>query len=213
MKFDKNILLLYAVTNENPNDDFFYNDVELALKNGVTCLQLREKNLATEKFTERAKKVKALCDKYNVALIINDSIEVAIKSGADGIHVGQNDASAKDIKRRFSKNLILGVSAHNVNEALLAQEQGADYLGLGAAFATNTKTDVDIMNKQTMKEICENVKIPSVAIGGISYDNMDELKDTGISGIAVVSAIFSQKNIETQTQKLLTKAKRIFKND
>lgn len=213
MKFDKNILLLYAVTNENQNDDVFYNDVELALKSGVTCLQLREKNLATEKFTERAKKVKALCDKYNVALIINDNIGVAIKSGADGIHVGQNDASAKDIKRRFGKNLILGVSAHNVNEAFLAQEQGADYLGLGAAFATNTKTDIDIMNKQTMKEICESVKIPSVAIGGISYDNMDELKDTGISGIAVVSAIFSQKNIDTQTQKLLTKAKRIFKND
>lgn len=196
-------MLLYAVTDRRWSEGTtLYEQVEQALQGGVTTLQLREKNLSDEEFLKEAMEIKELCKKYNVPLIINDNVEVAIKCGADGVHVGQEDMEASKVREKVGRDMIIGVSAHNVEEARRAVSNGANYLGVGAVFSTSTKDDVDVLSKETLKEICLAVDVPVVAIGGINQDNIVELKGTGVDGVAVVSAIFSSENIVEASKKL-----------
>lgn len=203
MKLSKKHMLLYAVTDRRwSKGTTLYEQVKQALQGGVSTLQLREKNLSDEEFLKEAMEIKELCKKYNVPLIINDNVDVAIKCGADGVHVGQEDMEASKVREKVGRDMIIGVSAHNVEEARRAVSNGADYLGVGAVFSTSTKDDVDVLSKETLKEICLAVKIPVVAIGGINQDNILELKGTGVDGVAVVSAIFSSENIVETCKKL-----------
>lgn len=188
---------LYAVTDRSwLNGQTLYEQVEQALKGGVTLVQLREKGLGAEQFLQEARQIQQLCRRFGVPLIINDSIEVALAVDADGVHLGQDDANAAQARQLLGKDKIIGVSAHNVQEALQAVQDGADYLGSGAVFGSGTKTNVSTLPMQTLREICSAVPIPVVAIGGITEQNLQHLSGSGISGAAVVSAIFAQENIE-----------------
>ena len=203
MKLSKKHMLLYAVTDRRWSEGTtLYEQVEQALQGGVSTLQLREKNLGDEEFLKEAIEIKELCKKYDVPLIINDNVEVAIKCGADGVHVGQEDMEASKVREKVGRDMIIGVSAHNVEEAKKAVSNGANYLGVGAVFSTSTKDDVDVLSKETLKDICLAVDVPVVAIGGINQDNILELKGTGVDGVAVVSAIFSSENIAETCKKL-----------
>lgn len=203
MKLSNKHMLLYAVTDRRWSEGTtLYEQVEQALQGGVSTLQLREKNLGDEEFLKEALEIKELCKKYDVPLIINDNVEVAIKCGADGVHVGQEDMEASKVREKVGPDMIIGVSAHNVEEARGAVSNGADYLGVGAVFSTSTKDDVDVLSKETLKDICLAVDVPVVAIGGINQDNILELKGTGVDGVAVVSAIFSSENIVETCKKL-----------
>lgn len=203
MKCDKKDLLLYAVTDRSwLNGETLYSQVEAALKGGATFIQLREKNLDEEHFLEEAKEIKKLCKKYEVPFVINDNVELALKVDADGVHVGQSDMEAGDVRAKLGPDKIIGVSAQTVEQALLAERHGADYLGVGAVFPTGSKEDAVEVEHETVKAICEAVKIPAIAIGGISKDNVLELSGNGLSGIAVISAIFAQKDIESATKEL-----------
>lgn len=203
MKLSNKHMLLYAVTDRRWSEGTtLYEQVEQALQGGVSTLQLREKNLSDEEFLKEALEIKELCKKYDVPLIINDNVEVAIKCGADGVHVGQEDMEASKVREKVGPDMIIGVSAHNVEEARKAVSNGADYLGVGAVFSTSTKDDVDVLKKDTLKDICLAVDVPVVAIGGINQENILELKGTGVDGVAVVSAIFSSENIVETCKKL-----------
>lgn len=203
MKLSKKHMLLYAVTDRRWSEGTtLYEQVEQALQGGVSTLQLREKNLSDEEFLKEAMEIKELCKKYNVPLIINDNVDVAIKCGADGVHVGQEDMEASKVREKVGRDMIIGVSAHNVEEARRAVSNGANYLGVGAVFSTSTKDDVDVLSKETLKDICLSVDVPVIAIGGINQDNIVELKGTGVDGVAVVSAIFSSENIVETCKKL-----------
>ena len=203
MKCDKKSLLLYAVTDRTwLNDDTLYEQVEKAIKGGVTFVQLREKKLDEESFLDEALEIQKLCRKYNVPFVINDNVEIARKINADGVHVGQCDMKAGDVRAILGEDKILGVSAQTVEQALLAEKQGADYLGVGAVFPTGSKADAEDVSYETLKSICEAVNIPVVAIGGISTGNVLKLKGSGISGIAVISAIFAAGDIEYATKNL-----------
>lgn len=191
MKCDKHTMLLYAVTDRAwVGKMSLYQQVEAALQNGVTCVQLREKELDEADFLQEAKEMAALCKRYHVPFIINDSVEIAIACHADGVHVGQDDMAASDVRKRVGDQMLIGVSAHTVEEALEAVRNGADYLGLGAVFSTSTKADAGAMSFDTLKAICDAVDIPTVAIGGISASNILQLTGSGVDGVAVVSAIF-----------------------
>lgn len=206
MNIDKKTLRLYAVTDRTWLDGrTLYDDVEKALKGGVTLLQLREKNMSTDDFINSAKEIKSLCEKYNVPLIINDNVDVAKAVNADGVHIGQNDMPAHEARKILGKNKIIGVTAKTVEQAQKAEKDGADYLGSGAIFSTTTKGDAKKMDMQTLKSITSSVNIPVVAIGGIDGDNVLQLKSTGIVGAAVVSGIFAQDDIETATKDLYNK--------
>ncbi len=203
MKCDKKHMLLYAVTDRSwLGDNTLYEQCEQALKGGITCLQLREKDMDTESFLAEALPLKALCGKYGVPFIINDNVEVAVKCGADGVHVGQSDMSAFSVREMIGENMILGVSAQTVEQAVEAEKNGADYLGVGAVFSTSTKADADDVSYETLKSICEAVSIPVVAIGGISEDNMMRLAGSGICGVALVSAIFASDDITAACKRL-----------
>lgn len=203
MKFDKNDLLLYAITDRSwLNGKTLVSQAELALQGGATILQLREKHLDDATFLQEAKEIQELCRKYGVPFIVNDNVEVALKVGADGIHVGQKDMEAGNVRRLLGPDKILGVSAQTVEQAILAEKNGADYLGVGAVFPTGSKDDADDVSHETLAAICKAVKIPVVAIGGISKHNVLELKGTGICGISVISAIFAQPDICAATREL-----------
>ncbi|MBO4440187.1 MAG: thiamine phosphate synthase [Spirochaetaceae bacterium] len=207
----KKSLLLYAVTDRHwLNGQTLEQQVELAIKGGATFVQLREKNADEAEFLELALKVQKVCRAYRVPFVINDNVELAKKIDADGVHVGQEDMNALDVRKLIGSKKILGVSASTVAEALLAEKQGADYLGVGAVFATSSKDDAESVSHKTLKEICDAVKIPVVAIGGISINNVDELKCSGIAGISVISAIFGATDIEEASKKLHTKAAELF---
>lgn len=196
-------MLLYAVTDRHwLNGRTLYEQVEEALKGGATFIQLREKDLTEEEFLEEAKKIQQLCKKYRVPFIINDNVKLAKEIDADGVHVGQSDMEALDVRAQLGEDKIIGVSARTVEQALLAEKHGADYLGVGAVFQTGTKTDAREVEHSVLKEICSKVDIPVVAIGGITQDNVKELSGSGINGVAVISTIFAQKDIETATAKL-----------
>lgn len=203
MKCDKKDLLLYAVTDRAwLNGETLYEQVEKAIKGGATFIQLREKKLGEAEFLEEAKEIKKLCDAYKVPFVINDNVEIAVAMDADGVHVGQSDMEAGDVREKLGPDKIIGVSAQTVEQALLAEKRGADYLGVGAVFATGSKDDADDVSHETLKAICEAVKIPVIAIGGISKHNVMELSGSGICGIAVISAIFAQPDIEAATKEL-----------
>lgn len=204
----KEDLLLYAITDRYwLNGRNLADDVELALKGGTTILQLREKNLDEESFYKEAVEIKALCRKYNVPFIINDNVELAKKIDADGVHVGQNDMQAQDVRAIIGPDKILGVSTQTVEEAILAEKMGADYLGVGAVFPTGSKDDCWVLDHNICRDICNAVKIPVVAIGGITKDNVTQLKGLGFSGISVISAIFAQKDILQSSKDLLEKSR------
>lgn len=198
--------ILYAVTDRRwLNGRKLSDAVESAIRGGAGMVQLREKDLDDETFLEEALKLKSVCARYKVPLIINDNVSVALKADADGVHVGQSDLDAADVRGLIGQDKILGVSAHSLDEALLAVKHGADYLGVGAAFATGSKTDVNVISHGIYSEICSNVEIPVVAIGGIDADNIAELKHSGISGAAVISAVFAADDIEAAARKLKEK--------
>ncbi len=203
MKCDKKAMLLYAVTDRAwTKRQTLYEQLEAALRGGVTCVQLREKELSNEEFLKEAMSIKALCKNYNVPFFINDNVDVAVKCGADGIHVGQNDMIASDVRRLVGDNMMIGVSVHTVTEALEAVKCGADYLGVGAMFSTSTKLDAEILSMQTLYDICHSVKVPVVAIGGLNKENISKLKGSGINGVALVSAIFAAEDIERECREL-----------
>ena len=185
--------------------------VEKALKGGATFVQLREKKLDEESFLQEAIEIKELCKKYNVPFVINDNVDIALKMDADGVHVGQSDMEAGDVRKKIGNDKIIGVSAQTVEQAIKAQERGADYLGVGAVFPTGSKDDAEDVSYDTLKAICQAVDIPVIAIGGITKDNVKELSGSGICGIAVISAIFAQENIEEATSKLKEKTLEMIK--
>ena len=203
MKCDKSMMLLYAVTDRAwLRGMTLYEQVECALKGGVTCVQLREKELSDEDFLAEALEISALCKKYGVPFFINDNVDVAVKCKADGIHVGQEDMAAAKVRDRVGPDMMIGVSVHNVKEALDAVAAGADCLGVGAVFSTSTKADADVLPMDTLRDICAAVDIPVVAIGGIGKGNIGQLKGTGVDGVALVSAIFSAEDIENECRAL-----------
>lgn len=203
MKCNKSTMLLYAVTDRSwVGRQSLFEQVECALKGGATCLQLREKELDDDSFLKEAIELKKLCERYQVPFIVNDNVKVAIESGADGIHVGQHDMQAENVRERVGQNMILGVSAQTLEQALLAEKNGADYLGVGAVFSTSTKADADAVSFETLKAICRAVSIPVVAIGGIYPHNILQLSGSGVDGVALVSAIFGSGDIKQQCQRL-----------
>lgn len=206
--FNKSMLLLYAVTDRAwTGEHILEEQIESALKGGTTLVQLREKTLDFAEYVSEAMRVKKICKKYNVPLIINDNIQVAIESGADGIHVGQEDMSVKEIRELIGERMIVGATAKTVEQARRAEEEGADYIGVGAVFPSPTKTNAIRITKDMLKKICSSVSIPAVAIGGISKENMTELSGGGMSGVALVSAIFGAKDIEEECRELKRMAK------
>lgn len=205
MKLDKKTLLLYAVTDRHwLGNSTLYEQVEHAISGGATFIQLREKNLCQDEFLNEAIEIKALCGRYGIPFVINDNVDVAMRMDADGVHVGQSDMEAGNVRAMIGKDKILGVSVQSVPQALLAQERGADYLGVGAVFHTGSKPDADDVSFDTLKAICAAVSIPVIAIGGISRDNIMRLSGSGICGIAVISAIFAEKDIRAATAELKT---------
>ena len=206
MKFNKKDLLLYAITDQSwLNGSTLYSQVEKVLAGGATFLQLREKNMSMADFLSEANDIKALCKKYQVPFLINDHVDIALKIDADGVHVGQRDMNAGSVRQKLGPDKIIGVSAQTVEQALLAEKSGADYLGVGAVFNTSTKSDASEVSFDTLKDICKAVSIPVIAIGGISIDNVEKLKDTGITGAAVISALFAAKDIKAATVEMKTK--------
>ena len=203
MKFDKKDLLLYAVTDRGwLRGETLYEQVEKTLKGGVTFVQLREKQLDDASFLKEAVELKELCRRYHVPFVINDNVEIALLMDADGVHVGQSDMEAGDVRAKLGPDKIIGVSAQTVQQAVLAEQRGADYLGVGAVFPTGSKDDADDVSFETLRAICEAVSIPVTAIGGISRHNIMELSGTGICGVAVISALFAQPDIEAAARQL-----------
>lgn len=203
MGVEKKDLLLYAVTDRSwLGGHTLYQDVEAAIKGGATFVQLREKKLDEEHFLEEAKEIKELCRRYHVPFVINDNVDIALAMDADGVHVGQSDMEAGSVREKLGSDKIIGVSAQTVEQAVLAQQRGADYLGVGAVFPTGSKDDAVEVSHDTLHAICEAVDIPVIAIGGISAENVKELAGSGICGIAVISAIFAQPDIEAATKEL-----------
>ena len=212
MKFAESMLRLYAVTDRSwVGTQTLYEQVEAALRGGVTCVQLREKELNPKDFLAEAKELKILCARYGVPLIINDNVELALKVDADGVHVGQEDMDARDVRGLIGPAKILGVTAKTIEQAQKAQLAGADYLGSGAVFGSTTKPNARPMTKELLHSICQSVTIPVVAIGGIHRGNIASLAGTGIRGAAVVSGIFAAADIEEECFRLRAEIDRIVK--
>jgi len=208
LKFDRKSMLLYAVTDRAwLGAKSLSMVVREALEGGASFIQLREKNLSFDDFLAEANEIKEVCKEYMVPFVINDNVDVALACDADGVHLGQDDMSPIEARKILGDNKIIGLSAVNLEQAILAEKQGADYLGVGAVFPTSTKEDADYVSYEELKKICEAVSIPVVAIGGIGADNIMELRGSGIDGISVVSAIFAQKNIKEATENLFKLSK------
>lgn len=205
MKLRPEQMRLYAVTDRAwaADEDALLAQIEAAVDGGAAMVQLREKHLDGAAFLAEAERFVALCRRKGVISIINDNVEIAARTGADGVHVGQEDLEAGQVRRLLGPDRIIGVSAHTVEEALRAQAAGADYLGTGAAFVTGTKTDARPIPRETIRAITAAVDIPVVAIGGISRDNILELKGCGLDGVAVVSALFAQGDVKAAAQEML----------
>lgn len=196
MNFCADQLLLYAVTDRAwVGRQTLLEQIEDALRGGVTMVQLREKELPEDAFTAEAVEVKALCHRYGVPLLIDDNVDVALKSGADGVHVGIEDTPVAEIRARAGRDFIIGATAKTVEQARAAQAAGADYLGVGAVFPSPTKKNAVRITAARLREICAAVTIPAVAIGGISLDNIRELRGGGMRGVAVISALFGADDI------------------
>ncbi len=203
MRCDKDSLLLYAVTDRSwVKHDTLYEQVEAALKGGVTFLQLREKEMNNGAFLQEVKEIKELCASYQVPFVVNDDVEIAKKVDADGVHVGQDDMPVWKVREILGEEKIIGVSAQTVEQAIQAEKEGADYLGVGAVFPTSSKADAVEVERTMLCDICAAVKIPVVAIGGICAENMEQLSESGIAGIAVISAIFAQDDRKKAAEEL-----------
>lgn len=212
MKFAESMLRLYAVTDRSwLGEQTLYEQVELALRGGATCVQLREKELDRDGFYREAKELKTLCARYSVPLIINDNVALAMEVDADGVHVGQEDMDAQDVRSLIGPDKILGVTAKTIEQAQNAQRNGADYLGSGAVFGSTTKWNAKPMSRELLQSICESVTIPVVAIGGIHRGNIATLAGTGIRGAAVVSGIFAAADIEEECRVLRAEVEKLFK--
>lgn len=199
----RNVLRLYAVTDSSwLNGRSLAECVGQALAGGATFVQLREKGAATEELVALAKDLLPLCRAARVPLVVNDDVEAAALSGADGVHVGQGDAACAEARRRLGPRAIVGVSVQTVEQALAAQAAGASYLGVGAVFATSTKPDAQAVPLEELRAICRAVSIPVVAIGGIDASALSRLTHTGIAGVAVVSALFAASDIEAAAREL-----------
>lgn len=200
---DRKNLQLYAITDSHwLNGRTLYSVVKESLEGGVTFLQLREKELDEENFLEEARELQKLCREYQVPFVINDNVDIAAAINADGVHVGQSDMEAGDVRAKLGPDKIIGVTAKTVEQAVLAQERGADYLGVGAVFHTDSKADAKEISFDTLKDICKAVSIPVIAIGGITEENVRELAGSGICGIAVISAIYAQRDIKKAAENL-----------
>lgn len=203
MEFHRDMLLLYAVTDRSwTGRQTLYDQIQAALEGGVTMVQLREKRLSTQALVEEAVEIKELCHRYYVPLIINDNVEAAVASGADGVHVGITDTPVAEIRKRAGGSFIIGATAKTVAQAIAAEQAGADYLGVGAVFPSPTKQNAVRITLEQLKQICSAVSIPAVAIGGIGRENVAALAGGGMAGIAVVSAIFAEKNIQNAAAEL-----------
>ena len=203
MNCDKKDLLLYAVTDRHwLNGRSLRQVVEESLEGGVTMVQLREKQLEEGTFLEEAKELQALCRQRRIPFLVNDNVDIALAMNADGVHVGQSDMEALDVRKKLGPDKIIGVSAQTVEQALLAQAHGADYLGVGAVFPTGSKDDAVEVPFETLNAICQAVRIPVVAIGGISKANVEQLRGSGICGVAVISAIYGADDIEGAAREL-----------
>ncbi|WP_296878267.1 thiamine phosphate synthase [uncultured Methanobrevibacter sp.] len=196
-------LSLYLVTDKSDDVEKFLNTIEEGIKGGVSVVQIREKTAETLDFYNLALKVKEITEKYDIPLIINDRVDVALAIDADGVHVGQSDMPCDITRKLIGDNKILGVSAATIEEAKKAEKDGADYIGTGAVFPTATKDDAPSITKQDLKNVVESINIPVVAIGGITLENAHELTDTGIAGLSVVSAIMSSENPKKSSEELL----------
>lgn len=200
---DRKSLQLYAITDSHwLNGRTLYSVVKESLEGGITFLQLREKELDEEHFLEEARELQKLCREYQVPFVINDNVDIAAAINADGVHVGQSDMEAGDVRAKLGPDKIIGVTAKTVEQAVLAQERGADYLGVGAVFHTDSKADAKEISFDTLKDICKAVSIPVIAIGGITEENVRELAGSGICGIAVISAIYAQRDIKKAAENL-----------
>ena len=214
MKCDKKDLILYAVTDRKwLRNRKLCEQVEEAIKGGATIIQLREKEADDRIFLREALKISELCKRYSVPFIINDNVDIAIRINADGVHIGQKDMEAGYVRSVIGDDKILGVSVQTPEQAVIAEKSGADYLGVGAVFSTDSKADADNVSYKTLKEICESVSIPVVAIGGIGINNISELKGSGICGVAVISAVFAAENIEKAAAELKRMSKQVIRND
>ena len=212
MKLSESMLRLYAVTDRSwLGSQTLAEQVEAALRGGATCVQLREKTQCREDFLRQAQQLKVLCARYGVPLLINDNVELALEVDADGVHVGQEDMDAGDVRRLIGTDKILGVTAKTVPQALRAQQAGADYLGSGAVFGSTTKANAKPMSRELLQSICQSVSIPVVAIGGIQRGNIASLAGTGIRGVAVVSGIFAAEDIERECRVLRAEISKIVK--
>ncbi len=206
MKFSQDMLCLYAVSDRGwTGRQSLAEQLEAALRGGVTLVQLREKTMAEADFIREALQIKALCHRYHVPLLINDDLDVALAAGADGVHVGMEDMPIAEIRRRVPEDFIVGATAKSVAQAQAAERDGADYLGVGAVFPSPTKTQAIRISPAELREICASVAIPAVAIGGINADNLAELAGCGMAGIAVVSALFAAADIEKTAAELKAK--------
>lgn len=189
-------MILYAITDRSwLNGKTLSEEVEKAIIGGATFIQLREKNLNFGDFLNEAIEIRKICNKYKIPFVIDDNVEIAIKSGADGVHLGQNDMSIPQARRILGNNKIIGATARTAEQAIKAEQEGADYIGSGAVFATSTKSDTVPLSYENLCKICSSVSIPVVAIGGINIENVKSLKDSGISGVAVVSGIFKSDDV------------------
>lgn len=207
MEISKDRLLLYAVTDRSwLNGQPLAEVVEELLAAGVTLVQLREKDLPHEDFVQEARKLKAVCQRYGVPLIINDNAQAALEAGADGVHIGQGDMQLAKAREVLGPEGIIGTSAHNVQEAVAAWQNGADYLGCGAVFGSATKHDVTVLDHQELAKICRAVPLPIVAIGGINEQNAVQLQGTGVDGIAVISGLFAKTDKTAAAKEMLTAA-------
>lgn len=215
MKFTRDeirkAMLLYAVTDQMwlKEGETLGDVVESVLQNGTTFLQIREKDLAQDAFEAEAERLKTLCAQHGVPFVVNDSVEIALQCDADGVHVGQSDIKGRDIRSIIGPDKILGISAGTVEEAVAAENAGADYIGVGAIFGTSTKKNARSMTMERLKEIVSSVSIPVVAIGGISTENILQLRGSGVDGVAVVSAIFAAEDPGKATADLLKLAEEV----
>lgn len=218
MKFTKDeirrAMLLYAVTDQSwlEEGQTLLSVCEDVLANGATFLQIREKDLSPEAFEAEAARLKDLCGKYRVPYVVNDSVEVALAIGADGVHVGQSDIKGRDIRAIIGDEKILGISAGTVAEAVAAEQAGADYIGVGAVFGTSTKRNARNLTVEQLRQIADAVSIPVVAIGGINASNLMDLKGSGVDGVAVVSAIFASPDPGAATRELLQLSREMVKH-
>ena len=209
MIFSRDSLLLYAVTDRSwLGERSLCEQVELAIQGGVTCVQLREKNMDEDEMIEEAAALRKVCHSYGVPLIVNDNWHAALKAGADGVHVGIEDSPVAEIRRIAGSNFIIGATAKTVQQAQDAENAGADYLGVGAVFPSPTKKNAVRITRDMLREICGSVKIPSVAIGGITLENVSEIAGCGEAGIAVVSAVFAADDVKSAAAALINKLRK-----